>query len=158
MQPKLCNYCLKLKSLDNFPGKGAMCKDCRRTYDQRRYSDPIIRQRKLEQVGVYGKSDRGRVVNYPASARYRRTEKGTRSLDRKYESLKSNPIRWEFYLRKARAHNAVAYAIKTGRLRRQRCENCGTKSKLEAHHDDYTQKLDIHWLCNVCHSKLRRSA
>ncbi len=52
---------------------------------------------------------------------------------------------------KVRAHDAVYYAIKTGKLTRGKCEECGSPNT-HAHHDDYTRKLDVRWLCAVCHA------
>lgn len=40
----------------------------------------------------------------------------------------------------------VAYALKTGRLKRQPCEVCGAKDA-EAHHPDYSKPLEVMWLC-----------
>lgn len=48
------------------------------------------------------------------------------------------------------AHGAVAYAIKTGRLERLPCEVCG-HPVAEGHHDDYSKRLDVRWLCRMHH-------
>jgi hypothetical protein len=57
---------------------------------------------------------------------------------------------------KIRAHKYVQRAIKTGMLIRPNiCEMCGkTARKLHAHHDDYTQPLQVDWLCSMCHAGL----
>lgn len=55
-------------------------------------------------------------------------------------------------LRRAKAHNAVARAIKKGDLTRSPCVKCGFQ-KTEAHHEDYDKPLDIVWLCCPCHKK-----
>lgn len=52
--------------------------------------------------------------------------------------------------RKARAHEAVKYALKTGQLTQAPCEACGARD-VEAHHDDYSKPLEIRWLCHLCH-------
>jgi hypothetical protein len=44
-------------------------------------------------------------------------------------------------------------AISDGTLVQQPCEKCG-KRKSEAHHDDYSKPLDVHWLCRF-HHRLR---
>jgi hypothetical protein len=54
--------------------------------------------------------------------------------------------------RRTKAHNAVARAIKNGRLTRMPCVRCN-KLKTEAHHEDYDKPLDIVWLCCVCHNQ-----
>lgn len=51
---------------------------------------------------------------------------------------------------KTRAVSAVTYAIKTGKLIRQPCEECGAE-KTDAHHDDYAKPLEVRWLCRSHH-------
>lgn len=46
----------------------------------------------------------------------------------------------------AKAHNAVARAIRKGLLKRGCCEICGTL-KVDAHHDDYSKPLEVRWFC-----------
>lgn len=64
----------------------------------------------------------------------------------------------------SRAGEAVARAIKDGRLTRQPCETCGREPEwlkvgpwaghqvVIAHHDDYDRPLDVRWLCRRCHA------
>lgn len=51
---------------------------------------------------------------------------------------------------KKRAQAAARYAIKSGRLQRLPCEVCGV-TPTEAHHDDYSQPLNVRWLCPTHH-------
>lgn len=55
--------------------------------------------------------------------------------------------------RRAKAHTAVAKAVRNGVLIPKPCEWCGEEKSL-AHHDDYDQPLNVIWLCQPCH-KLR---
>jgi hypothetical protein len=48
------------------------------------------------------------------------------------------------------ARNAIADAIRRGKMSRQHCEKCGSE-KSEAHHEDYSKRLDVKWLCRPCH-------
>lgn len=48
------------------------------------------------------------------------------------------------------AHDAVRAAVKSGRLERRPCEECGAE-KVHAHHDDYAKPLDVRWLCPYHH-------
>ena len=41
-------------------------------------------------------------------------------------------------------------AIKSGKLKRAPCVQCGA-AKAEAHHADYYKPLEITWLCKECH-------
>lgn len=54
---------------------------------------------------------------------------------------------------KRKAHQAVAYAIQTGKLVRQPCERCGTTQNVVAHHEDYNKPLDVLWLCKYHHKE-----
>ena len=51
---------------------------------------------------------------------------------------------------KRRAHRAVGYALKVGKLVREPCEFCGA-SKVQAHHDDYAKPLVVRWWCHDHH-------
>lgn len=48
-----------------------------------------------------------------------------------------------------RAAEAVGKAIRDGRIKRQPCWVCGEKA--QAHHPDYSQPLDVVWLCVMHH-------
>jgi predicted anti-sigma-YlaC factor YlaD len=50
------------------------------------------------------------------------------------------------YPEKKRAYARVAYALRTGKLVRGPCEVCGDPAT-QAHHDDYSKPLSVHWLC-----------
>lgn len=52
----------------------------------------------------------------------------------------------------ARAHGLVRSAIKSGRLKRKPCEECGA-AEAHAHHDDYSKPLDVRWLCRKHHAR-----
>ena len=50
-----------------------------------------------------------------------------------------------------KAHGRTSYALRTGKLIREPCEVCGTTTRIEAHHDDYTKPLALRWLCRRHH-------
>jgi ribosomal protein S27AE len=52
--------------------------------------------------------------------------------------------------RRVAAHNAVARAIRSGKITRKDCERCGETNSV-AHHESYDRKLDVTWLCQPCH-------
>lgn len=54
---------------------------------------------------------------------------------------------------KKKARTAVGNAIRDGRLIKKPCEVCGD-TNAEAHHQDYTQPLDVQWLCFKHHREL----
>jgi len=57
---------------------------------------------------------------------------------------------------KKRAHTEVGNALRRGDLTRpDDCELCEEpQSRIEAHHDDYKQPLNVRWLCAVCHHRV----
>ena len=95
-----------------------------------------------------------------ATARYRKTDKG-KVRDRRYKaSAKGRVVKHRArqtyrlkYPEKRAAHNAVAYAVAKGYLERPDiCEHCGVVGVLiEASHSDYSQRLNVEWLCQPCH-------
>lgn len=51
---------------------------------------------------------------------------------------------------KYKARSAVANAVRDGRLTRLACQVCGNPHS-QAHHSDYSQPLEVTWLCFTCH-------
>lgn len=55
---------------------------------------------------------------------------------------------------KLNAHKLVMYAVKLGLLiRAKECEICQGTIKIEGHHKDYSNPLEVQWLCKSCHVK-----
>jgi len=65
----------------------------------------------------------------------------------------ANKRRVQLHPEKRIAAQVVANAIREGKLIRQPCEVCGA-AKVEAHHDDYFQPLNVRWLCSRHHHDL----
>jgi hypothetical protein len=60
---------------------------------------------------------------------------------------RANPI-------KSKAHQAVWNALNRGHIVKPlACQLCNAAGPVQAHHSDYTLKLDVLWLCNGCHLK-----
>lgn len=54
--------------------------------------------------------------------------------------------------RKANARATANVSVRRGRLLRLACESCGALHA-EKHHVDYSQPLNVRWLCRPCHLK-----
>jgi hypothetical protein len=52
---------------------------------------------------------------------------------------------------KYKAHYLVKEALKSGRLKRQPCKECGEVNHVHGHHPDYTRPLYVIWLCAKHH-------
>ena len=51
------------------------------------------------------------------------------------------------------AHNALTRAVRASKvIRPMSCERCHKSCKPHGHHEDYAKKLDVMWLCPVCHA------
>lgn len=50
---------------------------------------------------------------------------------------------------KQKAREKLRYAVKMGRVKKQKCK-CGN-SRVEAHHEDYSEPLEVIWFCHKCH-------
>ena len=62
---------------------------------------------------------------------------------------------------KYKAHSAVSYAIRAGRLHKlDACESCGSQDNVVAHHPSYAEdmRLCVTWLCQGCHVTLHKQA
>jgi hypothetical protein len=57
---------------------------------------------------------------------------------------------------KVTAHQIVSSAIRRGSLIPCPCERCGCVVNVHAHHEDYTNPLDVIWLCSLCHGARHR--
>lgn len=53
------------------------------------------------------------------------------------------------------AHLAVSIAIRNGSMVRKPCKECGNK-KSHAHHNDYSKKLKVIWLCSKHHLQIHK--
>jgi len=53
-----------------------------------------------------------------------------------------------------KAYKLVHRAIRKGQLQPKPCVICGTMEKICAHHKDYSQPLNIIWLCKTHHFQL----
>ena len=95
------------------------------------------------------------------SANYRKNREHYREYDRKRLRTSERKTAMAEYCRRARrrypererAHRAVSYALRTGKLKRKHCEVCRSRH-VHAHHDDYSKPLDVRWLCPLHHRKL----
>lgn len=74
-----------------------------------------------------------------------RTKNPKKHAERVLIWMKSNP-------EKVRAHAAVRRAVKTGKLVKGGCVDCGME-RVHAHHDDYSKPLEVLWLCPMHHAK-----
>ena len=56
--------------------------------------------------------------------------------------------------KKVKARQIFNDAVTSGRIVKETCEFCGIEYKIEGHHHDYEQPLNVMWLCKICHRTL----
>jgi hypothetical protein len=132
---KTCLECSTEKPLDDFHSNGQKRKSiCRGCYAKNR--------RNWKSRG--GSRDR-EVVRHEHRERF--AAKASEQREYYERSRKKDP-------EKRNARLVISMRIYRGTLTRpDACEDCGTKCKPQAHHDDYSKPLDVRWLCLPCHRK-----
>ena len=54
--------------------------------------------------------------------------------------------------RKRRCRELTVKAIRLGIINRPlKCQHCGERLRVDAHHESYNQPLEVQWLCRGCH-------
>jgi len=131
---KQCFKCAAVKPISEFYKHAGMadghlnkCKDCARRESAEN------RLKNLDRVRAYDR------------ARGKTAERIALSVRVKKEWLAQDK-------RRSAAHNAVARAIRSGRLVKEPCERCASDKSM-AHHDDYDFRLSVRWLCAPCHKE-----
>lgn len=132
---KACTKCGKTKPLDAF-GPHKASKDGRQSWCRRCSNEANKR---------WARENRERVK--AGKKRYYEEHKDKYAEDRALY-VKRNP-------EKIKARNAANRAVYQGALKKpDRCETCKRKTpsrRLHAHHHDYSEPLEVQWLCADCH-------
>jgi hypothetical protein len=153
MTAKVCRECKRRKPLASFYKHAQMsdghlnkCKDC----VKQRVSKH--RESNIEFFREYDRN-RGRTEARKKDVLERQKSEYGKAVR---EGTRANALYRDRNPEKTAAHNAVARAIKAGKLIRGACQKCGSTKNVHGHHKDYKRKLDVTWLCAVCHGKEHR--
>lgn len=155
--PKLCPRCKKVLSADHYnlrTVKGrvylrARCKACESAGTMEWMS------KNQNKVQAYKDRNRIRLREYcKLYLREWRAKYPERNLARVRKWNLANP-------EKVAARIAVNRAVAKGTLKRpSKCSVCRRPGRIEGHHEDYSNQLEVIWLCGVCHNeadKIRQS-
>jgi len=102
-----------------------------------------------EEKNKYNKEYRVKNQNY-----YKKYMKKWKAEHPGYSSSK-NIIWKKNNPQKNRAYVKVWYALKTGKIKKDKCFFC-KNIKTEAHHKDYNKPLEVIWLCDGCHKQVHK--
>lgn len=143
---KTCRKCLKELPLSLFYQHKAMkdgflnfCVDCVKSRVK------VHRKANLEQIRKYDRV-RGKTEERKQKAKEYANNHREKVAKIKSEWRKRNLI-------KSRAHLKVARAVCKGTLSKKCCEVC-YEQKVEAHHPNYDEPLNVIWLCRKHHAEL----
>lgn len=132
---KTCFKCGRKKPLDEFYGHQMMhdkhlnkCKTCTKSDAALNYRAKRRRYAGYEQQRFHDPLRKEKVLEYQRTMRKRNPQKHT-------------------------ARYALAQAVKNGRIMRTPCEICGVEPA-QAHHHDYSQPLNVQWLCFHHHREI----
>jgi ribosomal protein S27AE len=132
---KVCKQCGERKELPEYYRRSATadgyfgkCKVCVSADARARRQNPLVRDRLLAQ-------DREAHRKWREANPFKVAE-GVRQYQRNNKE-------------KVRAWNMVARNLEAP----DACSECGSTSRIHAHHDDYSRPLDVRWLCSACHKQ-----
>lgn len=155
---KICTTCGVEKALSSFSpsktarlGRQPKCKSCNASAQAayRAANPEAVREQRTRSA----RKHRDKMIQYHRERRATPEHKKKSHVQKKA---------WEKrYPERRRAQTAVRIAVKNGVLSRAACcRHCGLECATEASHNDYSNQLEIEWLCHSCHgtkdAKLRR--
>lgn len=147
MNAKICFKCKKEKPLSEFYKHKKMadrylgkCKQCaKKDVSQRR-------EENIDKVRAYDRNRGDLPYRVALRKEYQKTEAGKIATNRAKK-------KWAEQHPQERAAQCILYnAIRSGKIKKEPCEKCGSVIRIHGHHDDYTKPLDVRWLCPKCHS------
>ena len=131
---KICSICKIEKNSNDYYKTSSYCKLCNKEY----YKEYNILN-KTEKAAYY-KEHKNEIAAYQKEY-YNKHKAEYEARNKKYR--KNDPL-------KVKARGILNYAVEKGELLRLPCAICGNL-KAEAHHEDYTQPLEVIWLCRTHH-------
>lgn len=144
MRTRVCKQCGEVKDAETgyYRSITSACRPCWRAHVK------AYRANNLERVRAYDR-ERGRL---PHRIEENKLRNAARPAEWHREKLRRHRAA---HPEKDAARQAVTKAIMAGKLVPAPCEKCGA-GKTHGHHEDYTKKLEVRWLCDPCHKTRHR--
>lgn len=149
---KVCKKCGLEKDLSEFYKKPKMadghlnhCITCVKAYEKDR------RAKVADHLKAYEKARMNLPHRVQARKEYAQTVVGKAAHKRANDAYsKRYPMAYASRI-------IVGNAIKSGKLvKATSCSECGSTEKIEGHHDNYLEPLNVRWLCESCHKEWHR--
>jgi len=145
MKEKRCFKCEEIKSLADYyahpkmkDGHLGKCKVCTKNSSSTNYHKKIL--------NPYWKI-KEQVRNRKRRTIWRQDHKAS------YDPVSAK--KWRLLNpKKEYAKSQISYALKTKKLTKEPCKECGTIKDVQGHHPDYDKPLEVIWLCREHHHKL----
>jgi len=88
----------------------------------------------------------------------KRDLRAKKKLDPEFQKLERERINKKYaedYLHRLKriCREATNRRINSGLLVKENCEVCDTNENIQAHHDDYTDPMNVRWMCSWCHAQ-----
>jgi len=133
-----CNKCKKQGKNFFYPYSTTKCKECI-------CLDTKIRQSKYRMDPVRVEKQR---IYYKKWYLKNGRPRSRRELNDNMEWQKNNR-------EKDNAAHILSYNTRIGKIKRPTvCSVCNKKGKIYGHHEDYSKRLDVIWVCGSCHKNI----
>ena len=148
-----CKECVRNRSREHF-------KNNREKYNAKRtkyYQDN--KEQELKKCKEYYESNRERIrkraneLSKKPERRKKAREYSKIWIEKNRDKLRKNALRQnKMNPQKYEARRPIYMGVKYGFITKPKiCEICKLEKKIEAHHLDYNQPLNVRWLCTLCH-------
>ena len=152
--------------------------EVQKAYDRAKYQRN--REKRLRQVREYAQKHKAEIAEYKREydqdhrdelndylRDWRKSKRSEQSFAKERETARkwceANPEKrkatYDRYIVKHRekflAHHALQSAIKSGRVVKPKtCSMCGAGGRIHGHHPNYSETLEVVWVCHGCHLKI----
>lgn len=159
-RPLTCYKCGEMKENP----KNSHCSACASEYNKDYWANvlaPLVNQREVTMICECGKEKESTRKFYCDNCLLRRKRESTMLAARRRRAklrddgfiVVAEPLSEDEKLMRKAARDYLNSLIRQGYIQRNDCEVCGSKEKVEAHHDDYLRPLDVRWLCRIHHDE-----
>lgn len=144
-----CKYCDQTKENSAFRKHSRKCKRCQADYTAKYRSEHPEQCAKTHRAWLSRNKEHLKLYNRQRyfSSRYKRSKN---HIAKNKEWVNRNR-------EKRNAAAAVQRAVTMGKLAKPtHCELCNQPAYLVGHHEDYSKRLEVKWICQSCHRYIHK--